>query len=401
MTTREWGILGHLFRHHRLNRTAIAEAFSAEREKREKARALTRRWMMPDELLFGSFLVDAADTSKQKCAKCRWPLRLVTLEVGETGHTIVGKCCGVVVRKTCSLKGVGTAGSVFEINRGGKKSAVKRVMANAEDVGENERTLREILVLRYLSGSDHVVKFLGHVFADSVAFIVMESLDYTLAELLWKNKGGLDSERALGLALHLFYGLTYVHRKGIVHADIKPANLMLDSKGTLKIVDMSLAQVCWCQAQDGSPCGLRKNTVLVTVNYRCPSLILGSLYYDASIDIWAAGAVLFELLYAREAFKTEAEGHDNKRSSVLSEQYRRLGTPGLESSLARLPRYHLSPYFPRPSEPLDEPDLEEKLCPRSLNLLLSLLFLDSWKRPKAQAAAEECRGAVQEEKKRA
>ena len=64
-----------------------------------------------------------------------------------------------------------------------------------------------------------------------------------LDELI-KEKGALEPRLAAGYALQAARGLQFAHRNGMVHRDIKPANLLLDKKGTIKILDMGLARLC-------------------------------------------------------------------------------------------------------------------------------------------------------------
>ena len=89
-------------------------------------------------------------------------------------------------------------------------------------------------------------------------------------------------------------GLGYAHRAGIVHRDVKPANVMLDSEGSIKILDFGIARV----ADSGTT---QKGLLIGTLNYMSPEQLSGAPV-DGRSDMFALGAVLYELLCRRQAF---------------------------------------------------------------------------------------------------
>ena len=129
---------------------------------------------------------------------------------------------------------------------------------------------------------------------DGDPFIAMEFLaGETLAELI-RQKAGLTLSRRLKLLEELCDGLAYAHRAGLVHRDVKPANLMVDAEGVLKILDFGIVRV--------SDSGVTQAGVLVgTINYMSPEQVLGT-GVDHRSDIFAVGLVAYELLCGRQAF---------------------------------------------------------------------------------------------------
>jgi serine/threonine protein kinase len=87
----------------------------------------------------------------------------------------------------------------------------------------------------------------------------------------------------------LISGVEYLHREGVMHRDIKGANLLLNNKGELKLTDFGLAR-----RMNAS----KKNYTnrVVTLWYRAPELLLGSDQYGPAIDIWSVGCLFAELL---------------------------------------------------------------------------------------------------------
>lgn len=92
-----------------------------------------------------------------------------------------------------------------------------------------------------------------------------------------------------------------MHTHGICHRDLKPENILL-KKGIVKIADLGTSKVLDLNFT-------RMNTpYVVSRYYRAPELILGSQWYDFSIDMWATGCILFELLTLTPLFPGESEG---------------------------------------------------------------------------------------------
>ncbi len=150
------------------------------------------------------------------------------------------------------------------------------------------------------------------------AFLVMELLDgQTLAARL--EKGPLPLDQALTTAREIANALDRAHRQGIVHRDLKPANVMLTKTGA-KLLDFGLAKLM----SAGSPVTL--STVAgqpVTTIDTARGMILGTIHYmapeqvegrdaDARSDIWALGAVLYEMVTGVRPF------HGDSPASVIS-----------------------------------------------------------------------------------
>jgi eukaryotic-like serine/threonine-protein kinase len=129
-------------------------------------------------------------------------------------------------------------------------------------------------------------------------FIAMEYVDgETLAEAI-RRKAPFGVSRKIDLMLELCSGLGYAHQTGIIHRDVKPANLMITSGGALKILDFGLARL----AMDATMGGLTlTGAVLGTPHYMSPEQIEGHRV-DHRSDIFAVGLVFYELLTYRKAY---------------------------------------------------------------------------------------------------
>jgi serine/threonine-protein kinase len=130
-------------------------------------------------------------------------------------------------------------------------------------------------------------------------FIAMELVEGgTLADLLSRD-GRLTPEQAVKIAADLADALNHAHARGIVHCDVKPQNILLTRDGVPKLVDFGVARTAWDRPLDGStsPRG--------TAAYVAPEQALGQLL-DGRADLYALGAVLYEMLAGRPPFIGES-----------------------------------------------------------------------------------------------
>ncbi len=135
----------------------------------------------------------------------------------------------------------------------------------------------------------HVVAVYDAGVADGTAFLVMEYLPgLTLRELL-KQRGALPEGEAVGLAAQVADGLTAAHRAGLVHCDIKPANVLLDADGRAKVADFGIARAASMEPTTDT------TSVLGTVHYLSPEQAQRQPI-DARSDVYSLGALLYELL---------------------------------------------------------------------------------------------------------
>jgi glycogen synthase kinase 3 beta len=141
----------------------------------------------------------------------------------------------------------------------------------------------------------------------------MEFCEFSLEQKLREacdTKSSVPMAHVKHYSRELFAGLSQMHSHGISHRDLKPENILLKQKlgskdpmhSVLKIADLGAAKVL-----DTSDRHMNTPYV-VSRYYRAPELILGSNLYDCSIDVWAAGCILFELLTKTPLFPGDSEG---------------------------------------------------------------------------------------------
>src|SRR5713226_5609335 len=173
-----------------------------------------------------------------------------------------------------------------------RQIAIKLLIENNDEL--RERLAREARSAARLRHPNIVTIFdVGEL--DGQPFIAMEYIQgQTLAEIV-RNREALTTTRKLQLIEELCDGLSYAHAGGIVHRDVKPANVMVDGNGSLKILDFGIARI-------GESSGMTQaGVVMGTLNYMSPEHIAGQPA-DYRSDIFAVGAVFYELLSYRQAF---------------------------------------------------------------------------------------------------
>ena len=138
--------------------------------------------------------------------------------------------------------------------------------------------------------------------ADGVPFLVSELLEgETLRDRL--TRGALTPRKAVDAASQMAQGLAAAHEKGIVHRDLKPENVFLTRDGRVKILDFGIAKLT-SNAAEGAFQGAatEPGMVLGTVGYMSPEQVRGEAV-DHRSDIFAFGAILYEMIAGRRAFR--------------------------------------------------------------------------------------------------
>ncbi|HEX6202938.1 MAG TPA: protein kinase, partial [Thermoanaerobaculia bacterium] len=211
--------------------------------------------------------------------------------------------------------GRGASGVVYRARdpRLGREVAIKRL---ARPLAADEAAVSRFLAeARAASALDHphlcTVHDLGRD-DEGRAFLVMTYYPGgTLADRL--ATGPLAVGQAIEIAGQVAAGLDRAHRAGIVHRDVKPANIAFAAGGEAKVLDFGVAKL-------GDGLGTRAGTVMGTPRYMAPEQLRGEEVGPAA-DVWALAVVLYEMVAGRPPFRDAARtalaGDDGPRDEAL------------------------------------------------------------------------------------
>jgi len=172
------------------------------------------------------------------------------------------------------------------------------------------RFQREAEVLASLN-HPHIAAIYSLEEANGSRFLVLELVEgQTLADRL--KRGPLPMDEALTVAKHICEAIEAAHEKGIIHRDLKAANIKITSDGIVKVLDFGLAKVREAEAQASD---LSNSPTMMTAR-SMPGIILGTAAYmspeqakgqeaNRTSDVWAFGCVLYEMLTGRAPFEGE------------------------------------------------------------------------------------------------
>ena len=274
-----------------------------------------------------------------------------------------------------SVIGAGTYGKVFKAIHiyTRKEVALKRIRMEGEKDGFPVTAVREIKLLQHLR-SHNVVSLLEVMVEKNECFMVFEYLSHDLTGLINHPTFVLKEAHKKDLAKQMFEGLNYLHRRGVLHRDLKAANILVSNTGLLKFADFGLARFFSKSHQ------LDYTNRVITIWYRPPELLLGETKYGPSVDLWSAACVYIEMFTKKAIFPGEGG-----EISQLNKLYNCLGTP----SLADWPDMVQTPWFDlmRPTERRNrvfEDQYRHILSPAALDLIGRIFRYDPAKRPTSE-----------------
>jgi serine/threonine protein kinase len=185
-------------------------------------------------------------------------------------------------------------------------------------------SMREARILA-LAASSHVVPLLETFRENGSHFVlVFPFMRYTLDSLLEDKK--LSNVHIKGCLGDLFSALAHIHSQGIIHRDVKPSNILLKSlDGPAYLSDFGIA---WAPEVSFSEPVDAKITDVGTTCYRPPELLFGNTRYGCSLDLWAAGCTVAEVLEPNHATLFDS-GELGSDLALIQSVFKKLGTPNL------------------------------------------------------------------------
>ncbi|XP_043975323.1 serine/threonine-protein kinase NLK isoform X3 [Gambusia affinis] len=277
--------------------------------------------------------------------------------------------------------GYGAFGVVWSVTdpRDGKRVALKKMPNVFQNLVSCKRVFRELKMLCFFK-HENVLSALDilqppHIDYFEEIYVVTELMQSDLHKIIVSPQP-LSSDHAKVFLYQILRGLKYLHSAGILHRDIKPGNLLVNSNCVLKICDFGLARV---EELDESR---HMTQEVVTQYYRAPEILMGSRHYSNSIDIWSVGCIFAELLGRRILFQAQSPIQQLDLITDL------LGTPSMEAmrTACEGARAHiLRGTHKQPSLPVLY-TLSSQATHEAVHLLCRMLVFDPSKRISAKDA---------------
>jgi serine/threonine-protein kinase len=190
---------------------------------------------------------------------------------------------------------------------------------------------REARMLGELSHPNIILLF-DFVKTEAQMYLVLEYVEGpSLAELLAKKRK-LRPEMVAAVGAEAARGLEHAHARGVVHRDVKPANILLSKAGEVKLVDFGIAQRERMPSFD-EPLAHSDSAAFGTPAYMSPEQILGE-FVDARSDLFSLGVVLYQMLTGTRPF----DGDDPRDRRAAAQRIRRDPPKPMKSIVADVPR---------------------------------------------------------------
>uniref|UniRef100_A0A672J4K8 cyclin-dependent kinase n=1 Tax=Salarias fasciatus TaxID=181472 RepID=A0A672J4K8_SALFA len=267
----------------------------------------------------------------------------------------------------------GTYATVFK----GRSKLTDNLVALKEIRLEHEEgapctAIREVSLLKDLKHAN-IVTLHDIVHTDKSLTLVFEYLDKDLKQYMDDCGNIMSMHNVKVFLFQILRGLSYCHKRKVLHRDLKPQNLLINEKGELKLADFGLARA------KSVPTKTYSNEV-VTLWYRPPDVLLGSSEYSTQIDMWGVGCIFYEMAAGRPLFPGSTVEDE------LHLIFRLLGTPTEEnwpgiSSVDEFKSYNFPKYKPQPLI-----NHAPRLDSDGIELLLAFLKYESKKRISADEA---------------
>lgn len=273
-----------------------------------------------------------------------------------------------------SVVGSGTYGKVFKGIHVYTKDmvALKKIRMEGERDGFPVTAIREVKLLQSLNHVN-IVNLREVMVEKNDCYMVFEYLSHDLTGLLNHPTFKLEQSHKKDLAKQLFEGLDYLHRRGVLHRDIKAANILVSNTGQLKLADFGLARFYAKRSK------LDYTNRVITIWYRSPELLLGETQYGPAVDIWSAACVLVEI-FTRHAIFPGDGGEINQLDKI----YNVLGTPTVQDwpGIVDMQWYELLRPTERKPSTFEE-KYKDRVSPMAFELLQAMFLYDPIARPAA------------------
>ncbi len=238
-----------------------------------------------------------------------------SIPLSELGHQVAGVVPGQIllgkyrIERVLGMGGMGVVVAATHVTLE-ERVAIKFLLPQALSNGEAvTRFLREARAAVRIK-SEHVARVtdVGQL-ENGAPYMIMEYLDGADLGTVGQRRGALPIDEAVEFVLQACEAIAEAHALGIVHRDLKPANLFLvtraDGTPSVKVLDFGISKVTGMSSSGADLAMTKTTTVMGSPLYMSPEQMASSRDVDARTDIWALGAILYELLTGTVPFQAD------------------------------------------------------------------------------------------------
>ncbi|KAL7047927.1 hypothetical protein ACKWTF_003151 [Chironomus riparius] len=267
--------------------------------------------------------------------------------------------------------GYGAFGVVWAVTdpRDGRRVALKKLPNVFQSLVSSKRVFRELKMLCFFK-HENVLSALDilqppHLDFFQEIYVITELLQSDLHKIIVSPQH-LSADHIKVFLYQILRGLKYLHSARILHRDIKPGNLLVNSNCVLKICDFGLARV---EEPDQTK---HMTQEVVTQYYRAPEILMGARHYSAAVDVWSVGCIFGELLGRRILFQAQSPVQQLELITEL------LGTPSMEDMKHACDgaRTHMLRRVPKPPSLSALYTLSSHATHEAVHLLCQMLVFD-------------------------
>jgi|EP00900_Chrysochromulina_parva_P025675 mitogen-activated protein kinase 15 len=184
------------------------------------------------------------------------------------------------------------------------KVALKKIFDAFQNATDAQRTFREVIFLQQMDRHENIVQLQNVLRADNDRdlYLIFEYMETDLHAVIRANI--LEEVHKQYLLYQSCKALMYMHSAELVHRDMKPSNLLLNSECLMKVADFGLARsLLHGEVTDGSTSHPILTDYVATRWYRAPEILLGSTRYGKAVDMWSLGCIFGEILGGKPIFQ--------------------------------------------------------------------------------------------------
>ncbi|GAV05362.1 hypothetical protein RvY_15510 [Ramazzottius varieornatus] len=175
-----------------------------------------------------------------------------------------------------------------------------------------EQSIRREIEINARLNHPNILLMYGYFWDESRIYLILEYAPNGELFRLLRRRGRFTEAESASYIAELTEALLYCHAKKVIHRDIKPENLLLGGYGEIKLADFG-----WSVHAASS----KRRTVCGTTDYLAPELV-DRVLYDATIDIWCTGVLLYEFLVGRPPFETDPPSIEETHELIRHCEYK-------------------------------------------------------------------------------